>query len=241
VVGPAPLYNKANGIGAHFRRFVVQGRKRSGDGSAGSFWARYCQGKPWKRISRRRSLSIRAGHPSFRRTRRPAERSPQRRGDPSARDRPSRPGCPAGSYLTSRHRRRRSSGALEGIVAGLGSRLTGVHDALARIGPVGAKDVASELDCCYETAYRKLRVLEDDGRVSIPRDRERPTVVRDRRGRRMSGYTTATQRPVGRRSGEGRTPGRSVRSPTRRTHREGVISSWGYHDVVYTNESEFSK
>lgn len=44
--------------------------------------------------------------------------------------------------------------------------LDDVHDALASIGPAGTKEVADELGSSYETAYQKLRALEDDGRVT---------------------------------------------------------------------------
>lgn len=44
--------------------------------------------------------------------------------------------------------------------------LKDVHATLAEIGPAGTQEVADELGSSYETAYHKLRALEDDGRVT---------------------------------------------------------------------------
>lgn len=41
-----------------------------------------------------------------------------------------------------------------------------VHNALATIGPAGTREVADKLGSSYETAYHKLRGLEDAGRVT---------------------------------------------------------------------------
>ena len=41
-----------------------------------------------------------------------------------------------------------------------------VLDVLAEIGPAGTREVSDELGSSYETAYKKLRALEDDGRIT---------------------------------------------------------------------------
>lgn len=41
-----------------------------------------------------------------------------------------------------------------------------VEAALETVGPAGTREVADELGSSYETAYHKLRKLEDEGRVS---------------------------------------------------------------------------
>lgn len=43
--------------------------------------------------------------------------------------------------------------------------LDDVYEALAAIGSAGSREVADEVGCSYETAYHKLRTLEDKGRV----------------------------------------------------------------------------
>lgn len=44
--------------------------------------------------------------------------------------------------------------------------LDDVYAALASISPAGTQEVAGELGSSYETAYHKLRELEDEGRVN---------------------------------------------------------------------------
>lgn len=44
--------------------------------------------------------------------------------------------------------------------------LQSVYSALDTIGPAGTQEVADELGSSYETAYQKLRALEDDERVN---------------------------------------------------------------------------
>lgn len=41
-----------------------------------------------------------------------------------------------------------------------------VLEILTEIGPAGTREVSDKLGSSYETAYKKLRGLEDDGRVS---------------------------------------------------------------------------
>lgn len=44
--------------------------------------------------------------------------------------------------------------------------LDDVEDALRGLGSAGTREVADELGSSYETAYHKLRTLEDEGRVT---------------------------------------------------------------------------
>lgn len=39
-------------------------------------------------------------------------------------------------------------------------------DALDELGDTGTSDIADHIGCSYETAYKKLRKLEDDDRVT---------------------------------------------------------------------------
>lgn len=39
-------------------------------------------------------------------------------------------------------------------------------DALRQHGETGTSDIADHIGCSYETAYKKLRQLKDDGRVT---------------------------------------------------------------------------
>lgn len=41
-----------------------------------------------------------------------------------------------------------------------------VIEVLAEIGPAGTREVSDRLGSAYETAYKKLRALEDDGQVT---------------------------------------------------------------------------
>lgn len=41
-----------------------------------------------------------------------------------------------------------------------------VRETLAEIGPAGTQEVADALDSSYQTAYAKLRDLEENGRVT---------------------------------------------------------------------------
>lgn len=41
-----------------------------------------------------------------------------------------------------------------------------VLEALHEIGPAGTREVSDELGSSYETAYKKLRALEDNGQVT---------------------------------------------------------------------------
>lgn len=44
--------------------------------------------------------------------------------------------------------------------------LEDVYEALATLGSAGTQEVADKLGSSYETAYHKLRALEDNGRVT---------------------------------------------------------------------------
>ena len=39
-------------------------------------------------------------------------------------------------------------------------------DAIDRLGDAGTQEIADEVGCQYQTAYKRLRALEDDGRIT---------------------------------------------------------------------------